>query len=72
MSGLRQGGIDSQRPAPPRQPPAWSTQEESDTFVWRCSGCQRVLGEYQPPIGLVSHRCKRCGTQNTLTTEDAA
>lgn len=64
--------LDSQRPAPPRQPPAWASDGDTGAVVWRCWNCQKVLGEYQPPIGMFTRRCQFCRQWNTLTTEDVA
>jgi DNA-directed RNA polymerase subunit RPC12/RpoP len=43
---------------------------ERKTQSLLCWNCGRTLLEYQSPVGLVSIRCRRCGCQNVLTTDD--
>jgi DNA-directed RNA polymerase subunit RPC12/RpoP len=49
---------------------ACAATSERKTQSLLCWNCGRTLLEYQSPVGLVSIRCRRCGCQNVLTTDD--
>ena len=41
-------------------------------LMFRCRRCDKLLGEYAPPVGYMKIVCPRCGAWNVLATKVAA